>query len=38
MDEALAQVVIDLSGRPAFEIRAELPSQKVGTFDTELGL
>lgn len=36
MDEALAQVVIDLSGRPAFEFRAELPSPKVGTFDTEL--
>lgn len=36
MDEALAQVVIDLSNRPAFEFRAELPSQKVGTFDTEL--
>jgi len=36
MDEALAQVVIDLSNRPAFEIRADFPSQKVGTFDTEL--
>ncbi|WP_043930292.1 imidazoleglycerol-phosphate dehydratase HisB [Bacillus sp. EB01] len=36
MDEALAQVVIDLSNRPHLEMRAELPSAKVGTFDTEL--
>lgn len=36
MDETLAQVVIDLSNRPHLELRAELPSQKVGTFDTEL--
>ncbi|WP_106769435.1 imidazoleglycerol-phosphate dehydratase HisB [Paenibacillus faecalis] len=36
MDEALAQVVIDLSNRPHFEYRAEYPSQQVGTFQTEL--
>lgn len=36
MDETLAQVVVDLSNRPHLEMRAELPSQKVGTFDTEL--
>ncbi|WP_409290328.1 imidazoleglycerol-phosphate dehydratase HisB [Peribacillus sp. SCS-37] len=36
MDEALAQVVVDLSNRPHLEIRADFPSQKVGTFDTEL--
>lgn len=36
MDEALAQVVVDLSNRPHLEFRAHLPSQKVGTFDTEL--
>ncbi|MBL4954994.1 imidazoleglycerol-phosphate dehydratase HisB [Neobacillus sp. OS1-32] len=36
MDEALAQVVVDLSNRPHFEMRGELPAQKVGTFDTEL--
>ncbi|WP_419095392.1 imidazoleglycerol-phosphate dehydratase HisB [Aeribacillus kexueae] len=36
MDEAMAQVVIDLSNRPHFELRGELPSQTVGTFDTEL--
>lgn len=35
MDEALAQVVVDLSNRPHFEFKAEFPSQKVGTFDTE---
>ncbi|WP_044892978.1 imidazoleglycerol-phosphate dehydratase HisB [Bacillus alveayuensis] len=36
MDEALAQVVVDLSNRPHFEFRGEFPSQKVGTFDVEL--
>ncbi|MBU9722239.1 MULTISPECIES: imidazoleglycerol-phosphate dehydratase HisB [Bacillaceae] len=36
MDEALAQVVVDLSNRPHLEFKGELPSQKVGTFDTEL--
>ncbi|MBP2115566.1 imidazoleglycerol-phosphate dehydratase HisB [Paenibacillus silagei] len=36
MDEALAQVVIDVSNRPHFEYRAEYPSQQVGSFSTEL--
>lgn len=36
MDETLAQVVVDLSNRPHLEFRASFPSQKVGTFDTEL--
>lgn len=36
MDEALAQVVVDLSNRPHLELKAEFPSQKVGSFDTEL--
>ncbi|MEC1651807.1 imidazoleglycerol-phosphate dehydratase HisB [Bacillus vallismortis] len=36
MDEALAQVVIDLSNRPHLEMRANFPAAKVGTFDTEL--
>lgn len=36
MDDALAQVVVDLSNRPHLEFRAEFPSEKVGTFDTEL--
>jgi imidazoleglycerol-phosphate dehydratase len=36
MDEALVQVVMDLSNRPHLEFRAEFPSRQVGTFDTEL--
>jgi imidazoleglycerol-phosphate dehydratase len=36
MDETLAQVVVDLSNRPHLEMCAQFPSQKVGTFDTEL--
>ncbi|WP_353854495.1 imidazoleglycerol-phosphate dehydratase HisB [Bacillus sp. Bos-x628] len=36
MDETLAQVVVDLSNRPHLEMKASFPSQKVGTFDTEL--
>ncbi|WMT43359.1 imidazoleglycerol-phosphate dehydratase HisB [Paenibacillus sp. D2_2] len=36
MDEALAQVVIDVSNRPHFEYRAEYPSDRVGSFDVQL--
>ncbi|MDN3955658.1 imidazoleglycerol-phosphate dehydratase HisB [Sporolactobacillus laevolacticus] len=36
MDEALSDVAIDLSGRPYFVFHGQFPSQKVGTFDTEL--
>jgi imidazoleglycerol-phosphate dehydratase len=36
MDEALAQVVIDLSNRPHLEYRAQYPSQQVGSFQMEL--
>ncbi|EMT45837.1 imidazoleglycerol-phosphate dehydratase [Anoxybacillus flavithermus AK1] len=36
MDDALAQVVIDVSNRPHLEFRGEFPSQKVGSFDVEL--
>lgn len=36
MDEALAQVVIDLSNRPHLEYRAQYPSSQVGSFSTEL--
>lgn len=36
MDDALAQVVIDLSNRPHFEFRGEFPGAKVGAFDVEL--
>lgn len=36
MDEALAQVVIDISNRPHFEYQAQYPSNQVGSFSTEL--
>ncbi|MCR8636245.1 MULTISPECIES: imidazoleglycerol-phosphate dehydratase HisB [Paenibacillus] len=36
MDEALAQVVIDVSNRPHFEYRAQYPSAQVGSFSTEM--
>lgn len=36
MDEALAQVVIDVSNRPHFEYRAQYPSTQVGSFQVEL--
>jgi imidazoleglycerol-phosphate dehydratase len=36
MDEALAQVVIDVSNRPHFEYRAQYPSSQVGSFSTEM--
>lgn len=36
MDEALAQVIVDLSNRPHLEYRATYPSQQVGSFSTEL--
>lgn len=36
MDEALAQVVLDISNRPHFEYRAAYPSQQVGSFQAEL--
>jgi imidazoleglycerol-phosphate dehydratase len=36
MDEALAQVAIDISNRPHFEYRAQYPSARVGTFEVEL--
>lgn len=36
MDEALAQVAIDLSNRPHLEYRAEYPSSVVGSFSTEM--
>jgi imidazoleglycerol-phosphate dehydratase len=36
MDEALAQVIIDVSNRPHFELRAEFPSATVGSFSVEL--
>ena len=36
MDEALLLVALDLSGRGHLEFTAELPSPKVGDFETEL--
>ena len=36
MDESLAQVAIDLSGRPAFVFKADFPGESVGSFPVEL--
>lgn len=36
MDEALILCAADLSGRPYLRYSAQIPTQKVGTFDTEL--
>ncbi len=36
MDEALAQVIIDVSNRSHFEYRAEYPSATVGSFSVEM--
>ncbi len=36
LDEALVQVVIDCSGRPHLNYELEIPSQRIGTYETEL--
>lgn len=36
MDDALVRAALDLSGRPFLVWNLELPTQKIGTFDTEL--
>lgn len=36
MDETLARVVLDLSGRPVLVYHANFSAEKVGAFDTEL--
>jgi imidazoleglycerol-phosphate dehydratase len=36
MDDALVRAALDLSGRPYLAWGVELPTQKIGTFDTEL--
>lgn len=36
MDEALIQTAVDISGRGALGYGLRIPTQKVGTFDTEL--
>jgi imidazoleglycerol-phosphate dehydratase len=37
MDEALAEIVLDLSGRPYLVWNADIPRNMLGTFDTEMG-
>ena len=36
LDEALVQVALDFSGRPHLSYGLEIPSQRVGTYDTQL--
>jgi imidazoleglycerol-phosphate dehydratase len=36
LDEALVQVVLDCSGRPHLSWGLTIPTQKIGTYDTEL--
>jgi imidazoleglycerol-phosphate dehydratase len=36
MEDTLASVALDLSGRPAFVFNANFPSKKIKTFDVEL--
>jgi len=36
MDDALVRAALDLSGRPYLVWNIELPTPKIGTFDTEL--
>ena len=36
MEDTLANVALDLSGRPAFTFNVKFPSKKIGSFDVEL--
>jgi imidazoleglycerol-phosphate dehydratase len=36
LDEALVQVVLDFSGRPYLVYGLDIPTQRVGTYDTQL--
>lgn len=36
LDEALVQVVLDFSGRPHLSYNLEIPTQRVGKYDTQL--
>ena len=36
LDEALVQVVLDCSGRPHLSYGLQIPTQKIGSYDTEL--
>jgi imidazoleglycerol-phosphate dehydratase len=38
MDETLVRAVVDLSNRPYLHYEADVPDQKLGTFDTALAL
>jgi imidazoleglycerol-phosphate dehydratase len=36
MDETLTRVALDVSGRPFLVFRTEFPTEKIGSFDTQL--
>ncbi len=36
LDEALVQVVLDCSGRPHLNFELQIPTQRIGTYETEL--
>ena len=36
MDEALIETAVDISGRPYLSYKLDIPTEKVGNFDTEL--
>ncbi|WP_017324933.1 imidazoleglycerol-phosphate dehydratase HisB [Synechococcus sp. PCC 7336] len=36
LDESLVQVVLDFSGRPHLSYGLEIPTQRIGTYDTQL--
>lgn len=36
LDEALVEIVLDFSGRPFLDYGLEVPTQRVGTYDTQL--
>ena len=36
MDESLIQVALDFSGRPHLSYGLDIPTQRVGTYDTQL--
>jgi imidazoleglycerol-phosphate dehydratase len=36
MDETLTRVAVDVSGRPFLVFRCEFPTEKIGSFDTQL--
>jgi len=36
LDEALVHVVLDLSGRPHLSFDLQLPTERIGTYDTQL--